>query len=621
MSESDRYDLARRKTAELTAAQIQYMKDHPGETLKDFAKSATLMNTPETFSGIAKDIQEAADGDANSWARWAAGVGAGAKLSGWLLAVAGVLYVASWLTGIGELVTIAAAAAVLLGSTLTLSLAESELRIKAASQAKTPEDFKRNVELAAAARTNFAVGLALLVVAIVLHVTAKALFPKTVQKIGTSLKNFRERIRLKGSIFKLKPQITTEMGALKAELLKGAETAKNNATTYADSLSKLTTEEFVEKLETGDGGMLDQSKLPADQKVNYRELLKSPEGRSAIEGYKATLIKALKTDVIQAIDKMAREYLSKIDEFLKEVEAAKNHDELKAATDKFEKAVSEENMKKFMEGEQEKLQQQKLEEAGKEAHQQVLTSIREAMLKRLNERFSKQADKFKLDYTEAELNDIVKRGKELGLSDKLIEDFVYTGSRIAKAITAADLIKQMENWVNEISQRGFPYKFTDKAQFEAFSKNLVDAVRAAKLPTDDVRIQGSSLRKPLADDVDIAVFLNETAFDKILIDRFNERMAFADGRKISIAGKSHNELVKLGQEIEASPKNYNGQARTFMNAIRSGIVNSKSDIMPALKSIKAFLADKYPNLNLQTISVLIRGGLFDVKPDLQVKSK
>ncbi|MEN3330023.1 MAG: hypothetical protein V7638_4830, partial [Acidobacteriota bacterium] len=152
MSESDRYDLARRKTAELTEAQLKYMKEHPGETLKDFAKSATLVNTPETFSAIGKDLQEAANGDANSWARWAAGTGAGAKLSGWLLAVAGVLYVASWLTGIGELVTIAAGAAILLGSTLTLSLAESELRIKAASQATTEEEFNRNIELAAAAR-------------------------------------------------------------------------------------------------------------------------------------------------------------------------------------------------------------------------------------------------------------------------------------------------------------------------------------------------------------------------------------------------------------------------------------------------------------------------------------
>jgi hypothetical protein len=69
MSESERYALARQKTSELTEAQLKYMKDHPGETLKEFAKSATLANTPETFSAIGKDLSEAARGDANSWAR------------------------------------------------------------------------------------------------------------------------------------------------------------------------------------------------------------------------------------------------------------------------------------------------------------------------------------------------------------------------------------------------------------------------------------------------------------------------------------------------------------------------------------------------------------------------
>lgn len=621
MSESDRYDLARQKTAEMTAAQLKYMKDHPGATLKDFAKSATLMNTGETASAVWKDMKEAADGDANSWARWAAGTGAGAKVSGWLLAVAGVLYVASWLTGVGALATIAAAAAVLLGTTLTLSAAESELRIKAASQAKTPEEFKRNVELAAAARANFIVGVALLVIALVLHFTAKALFPQTVKRIGVSLKNFRERIRLKGSIYEIKPQIKTDMTAYKAELVKGAETAKQNALTSAGELEKLSTEQFVDKIESGDTGFMDQSKLPPEQKVNYRDLLKSPEGRAAIEAYKAQLINSLKTDVVQAIDKLAQEYVSKIDEFMKEAEAAKNHDELKGATDKFEGATSEESMKKFLAGEQEKLKQQKLEEAAKEAHQEVITSIKDAMLKRLKERFGKQADKFRLDYTDAEINEIVKKGKELGLSDKLIEDLIYTGSRIDKAISAADLMKQMENWTSEVSKRGFPYKFTDMAQFEAFSADLIKGVREAKLPTNDVRIQGSALRKPGADDVDIAVFVEESAFDKLLVDRYNERAALADGTKIDLAGKSHNELVKLGQDIEANPKNYNGQARTFMNAIKTGIINSKSDIIPALKAVKNFMAGKYPNLNIQTVSVLIKEGLFDVKPDLPVKSK
>jgi Domain of unknown function (DUF4157) len=372
MSEEDRYELARQKTSEITQAQLKYMKEHPGETLKDFAKAAALMNTGETFKGIGKDLAEAANGDANTWARWAAGAGAGAKLSGWLLAVSAVIFVASWLTGIGELATIVAAGAYLLGATMTLSLVESELRIKAASQATTAEEFKRNVEAAGAARANVIVGAALIVVSWVLHFTAKALFPKTIQNIKTSLKNLRERIRLKGSVNDLKPEIVKEMGARKGELIDATEVAKKKALDAATELEGLSTEQFVDKLEKGDsGGFLDQSKVAPQQKVNYRELLNTKEGRAAIEVYKQKLVKALKTDVVSEIDALAKEYMSKIDEFLKDVEAAKNHDDLSAATDKLEGMLGEEHIKEFMQKEQEAITKKKAEEAGKELEEEI----------------------------------------------------------------------------------------------------------------------------------------------------------------------------------------------------------------------------------------------------------
>jgi len=617
MSESDRYALARQKTSELTAAQLKHMKEHPGETLKDFAKSATLINTPETFSAIGKDIQEAASGDANSWARWAAGTGAGAKLSGWMLAVAGVLYVASWFTGIGELATIAAAAGILLGATLTLSAVESELRIKAASQAKTPEEFKRNVELAAAARANVIVGVALIVIAAVLHFTAKALFPKTVQKISVSLKNFRERIRLKGSVYDLKPKITAEMGSLKTELTKAAETAKQNALTAADDINKLSTEQFAEKLDKGDTGFLDQSKLPPEQKVNYGELLKTPEGRTAIEAYKAKLVNALKTDVIKEIDRLAQEYGSKVDEFVKDVDAAKNHDDLKGAVDKIEGTLTEEHAKKFLGEEQEKITKEKLEEASQEAHKEAVTLLKDAIVKRLKARISTQPD-FALTYTDAELEGIITKGKELGLSDKAIEDLLYIGSRTAKKISAPDLMQQMENWAGKVKARGFPYKFADLAEFQRFSKELIEKVRATGLPVDDVRVQGSALRKETAADVDIAVFVEQSVFDKLLIDRFDGRITKGSA-KVSLSGKTHAQLAEVAADVKANPGDYNAQAKTFQNAMETGIINSKSDIIKPLKAVRAEIAAKYPALNLEAISVLIKGGLFDLLPDLPVK--
>lgn len=623
MSEGDQYDLARQKTSELTAAQLKHMVDHPGETIGEFAKSATLVNTPETFGAIGKDITEAAKGDANAWARWAAGVGAGAKLSGWLLAVAGILYVASWLTGVGELATIAAAAAVLLGSTLTLSFAESELRIKAASQATTPDEFKRNVEAAAAARANVIVGVALLVLAAVLHFTAKALFPKQLNAIKVSLKNLREKVRLKGSIYELKPGIAKEMTAKKDALGASSEAAKKSALATAAELDGLSTEQFVDRLEKGDGGLLDQSKVPADQKVNFRDLLKTPEGRRAIEAYKQRLVRALKTDVIDQIDRLTKEYQSKLDEFLKDVDAAKNHEEMKAAADKLEGALSEESAKKFMKGQQDELVQSKLEEEAAAAQKEAQKAVLDGIVKRVQQRVGAQPGKFKLTYTDAELQAIFDKGTALGLSPRLIEDMIYTGSREAKAISAADLMAQMENWANVVSKRGYPYKFTDLAQFQQFSKDLLEAVKAAGLPADDVRVQGSALRKPTADDVDLAVFVSESAFDKLLIDRFDGKASFSDTAptpkaKLPLKGRSHAELVQLADDIAANGASYNAVSKTFMNAVKTGIINSKSDIFKPLKAAKESIAAKYPNLNIQTISVLIKGGAFDVVPDLPI---
>ena len=342
MSEDQRYALARKKTWDLTGAQLRFMKDHPGQTALDFAKSAALVNSGESLSAIGKDWTEMTNADANTWARWAAGTGGGAKLTGWMLAAAGVLYAASWLTGIGELATIGLGAAILLGSTVTLSLAESELRIKAASQATTPEEFRRNTELAAAARSNVIVAVAMIAVALVLHFTAKRLFPKTVEKIGTSLKNFREKIRLRGSIYELKPQIAAKMASIKSELAESTAAAAKDAQDAGNAMARLSNEEFAAKLDAGEGGLYDQSILPPEQRIRFGELLKTPEGQQAVAGYKARLVKALTTDVPQAIARMAQEHQAKIDAFLEEVAAAKNHDDLGLALNQLEGALTPE---------------------------------------------------------------------------------------------------------------------------------------------------------------------------------------------------------------------------------------------------------------------------------------
>jgi hypothetical protein len=627
MTEDQREELARKKANEIAAAQLKQLADHPGEALKGIAKSATLMNTGETMDAIGQDITEAADGDANAYARWAAGAGAGAKLSGWLLAAAGVVYVASWLTGVGELATIGAVAAYSLGAMVTLSAAEEELRIKAASKETDPEKFKHDTEAAGQARATIALTVATLVIAAVLHFTAKALFPEQVAKLKATLKTLRDRIT-KGPVAELKPAIVQELAGHKSGFTQAGAAAKAHALETARTLESLSTEDFVKRLQSeGGGGFLDHGKLPAEQKVDFAELMKSEDGRKAIETYKSKLAKTLQTDVVAEIDRLTKRYLDGIDECTQDVNAANSHEELGAATQALEDLLGEEHAKQFMQGEQDALVKQKLLESAADAQKEIEQAPATGAVKRIQQRIANNP-KFKLAYSNDEVMAILNKGKELGLSDRLVEDMIQTGSREAKRLSAGELETQMENWANVVSKRGFPFKFGGLDDFKQFGTDLKAELGKSGLPSDDVRIQGSSLRNPNANDVDLSVFIDQSAFDKLLIDRYDGKIAFTDkapapntGTKIKLTGMSNAELMELAKDIENNPRNYNSLAKTFMNAELNGQLNSKGDISAGLKAAAKTIAAKYPGLNIETISVEVRGGAFDLQPDLPVPTK
>lgn len=373
LSESDQYDLARKKTWDVTQTQLKYMKDHPGETMADFAKAATLSNTGETFAGIGKDITEAAKGDANAWARWAGGIGAGAKLSGWLLAVGGVLYVLSWLTGVGELATIAAFMGAMLATTIVLSTTESELRIKAASKAKTPEEFQEQVTKAAAARTNVIVMLGLLVIALAFRFVAKTFFPETMAKISKSLAKFRESVRIVGKLSELKTEFVAEMEGHKQKMIEAGKTAKESSKAQADALDKMSTDEFIEKMESDKGDFFQEAAVQEGQKIQWKALAQTPEGLKSIESYKAQMADALRNTVPKEIDGMVKEQTDAIDRMLEKVNKATVPDEFEQAIKDQEKFLSEKEVAK----------------RGKEREQQVLKEKSEEALKKIEEEIKK----------------------------------------------------------------------------------------------------------------------------------------------------------------------------------------------------------------------------------------
>ncbi|WP_278264894.1 hypothetical protein [Nocardia sp. AG03] len=236
---------------------------------------------------------------------------------------------------------------------------------------------------------------------------------------------------------------------------------------------------------------------------------------------------------------------------------------------------------------------------------------------------AERPSKFELTYTDAELASIVGEGRRLGLDQRTIEDLVQIGSRTAKPITAPELTQQMHNWVEVVAERGFPYKFADAAEFRQFSGDLVGGLREAGLPVADVVVQGSSLRTPRANDVDLAVFIDQATFDRMLVDRFDGKAALnpvGDGPRtvLGLRELSHPQLVELAERIMANRPLYNNQAKTFANAVLNEIISSKSDISLPLKSVSKSIQGQYPGQNIESISLLVREGIFDTRPALPV---
>ena len=238
----------------------------------------------------------------------------------------------------------------------------------------------------------------------------------------------------------------------------------------------------------------------------------------------------------------------------------------------------------------------------------------------INNRINSSPDKFELVYSDTEINNLVQEGRKLGLDDATIEDLIFIGSRRAKPISSGELITQMDNYVNTVSKRGYPYKFTDLEQFNSFKADLTSGLQSIGISIDDVRIQGSSLRTPDANDVDLVTLIDDTQFDKLLVDRYDNRIKLkTDDASIDLSSKSHDELLNLAQEIDANRQLYNGQSKTFAKAMLDRFFNSKSDISKPLKQLRKKLTNDYPNLNIEAIAIQTRGGEFDLQPFLNIE--
>jgi hypothetical protein len=225
--------------------------------------------------------------------------------------------------------------------------------------------------------------------------------------------------------------------------------------------------------------------------------------------------------------------------------------------------------------------------------------------------------KFRLNYSDAELKGIINRGRGLGLDDGMIEDFIFVGARDKKPLTASELMTQMNNYVNVVSRRGYPYRFQDAASYRRFEQDVRTRVQGINLPNTDVRLQGSALRNPNARDLDVAIMVDPKTFRRLSIQRFIGRVK-ENGKVINIESMSDQELLNLARRIDKDRIDksgiFNSQAKGFMYNILSGKINRED--VPGLKQLERYLIDTYGETD---VSVMIGRGELDMNPYWRLK--
>lgn len=74
-------------------------------------------------------------------------------------------------------------------------------------------------------------------------------------------------------------------------------------------------------------------------------------------------------------------------------------------------------------------------------------------------------------------------------------------------MNAKQLIEQIDNYVNRVHKRGYPFKFKSLGEFNEFSREVKEGLAKIGVSIDDVRIQDSALRSKDAKDVDLAAII------------------------------------------------------------------------------------------------------------------
>lgn len=347
MSEADKQTLARKIAAEQRNIQLEHMATHPGETAVGMVEG--VVRVDKVAKGIADDVKEAADSGKSGWARTAGGVGATGKAAGWIAGIAGIVYVALLFVPGVNVVELAATALVAGLGAVLLAGVEAELRIQAAGEAKTEEEFKTQTQKAAAAQANAIVGAAMLALALVIKLVARIPLPGRFQNVGQALKAARTALLEKSGVGPALESVRSDLLTKLRAAREGLQDAlAKESKTFQDTAQRvrgMTAEQLLDAVAGKDPALKDLIGLNAEQINAMKKIAGTPQGKTAAEQMRQNLIKGLEDAPVEAGRRLDK-FLRDVDSTIAEVEKAKNVEGMKSAIEQAEKRFSPEEATK-----------------------------------------------------------------------------------------------------------------------------------------------------------------------------------------------------------------------------------------------------------------------------------
>ena len=330
MSTDQKEALARDIAAEQRNIQLAHMAEHPGETAVGMVEG--VVRVDKTAKAIAEDVKDAMDGDKGAYTRIAGAVGAYNK---YLAAAASIVFIALLFVPGVNLVELAIAGLAVAAAGIVLSAVESELRIKAAGEAKTPEELKAETSKAAAAQVQGIVTAAMLALTLAAKIVARVPLPGRYQNVGAALKAAQAALLEKSGVGPAWQSIKSDLLSKLRSSKKGLpEALAQQSKTMADTakvVEGMSGDDFVKHLADGDPKLAELG-ISTEQAKGIQKVAGTAEGKGVAEQLRQDSLKALQDAPVEAAKKVD-DFVNHVDDAIGKVDQAKSPELLKAAVD------------------------------------------------------------------------------------------------------------------------------------------------------------------------------------------------------------------------------------------------------------------------------------------------